>query len=332
MVVAVACVMLLRSADAFWWFNRPRIAPAEQVYARTNETVAVTDRLRVATYNLEHLNDGINDGPTNTLELARAHAQAAAAILERINPDVVFFQEVENEDALRLINNTLRRPYPLGFITRYQDKTGRPDPLNIAVLSRIPLAQVRTIAFDTLSRSSRPPRGVLAATVDLGPDRKLLLYGVHLKSNFGNKERNQAQRVKTMEIVRADVQQVLARNPQSQWEVAVAGDMNVDPDNEEFREDPSLTPFRDWIDLWRGRPIGERATCPTRYGDPSLVFPPASFDRVLVSPELVEEPWVALPLTALPMGVNTNLVAVLPGQDGHVSDHYPVYLDLRREP
>ena len=204
-------------------------------------------------------------------------------------------------------------------------------PLNLAVLSRVPLKEVRQIAFDTLARSGRPPRGVLVVQVDLGQGSELLIYGVHLKSNFGDAARNQAQRMKAMEIVREDYELMKKRHPKVRWEVVVAGDMNVDPDTEQFRADPSLSPFEDWHDLWRGRPIEERTTCPTRYGDPALEFPPAAFDRMLVSPALMQPPWQALPLTALPAGTCTNLVTVLPGQSGHVSDHYPVYLDLRRD-
>ncbi len=47
--------------------------------------------------------------------------------------------------------------------------------------------------------------------------------------------------------------------------------------------DPSLKPLSDWKDLWRGRPLAERTTLPTRYGDPKLEFPPACFDRLFAS-------------------------------------------------
>jgi endonuclease/exonuclease/phosphatase family metal-dependent hydrolase len=317
---------IVNSTRAFTLFDRPRHADAVSVITPVYES----DQLRISTYNLEHFGDGKDDGPSNTLELARAHAQGAAAIIDQINSDFAIFQEVENPAALRLLNQSLSRPYPFGYMTEYRDKKGELDPLNIAVLSRVPLKNVREIAFDSMSKATRPPRGVLVVQVDLGHGHELLIYGVHLKSNYGDAARNQAQRIKAMEIVRADFEQMKARNPKVHWEAVVAGDMNVDPDTEQFRADPSLTPFKDWNDLWRGRPIEERATCPTRYGDPALVFPPAAFDRMLVSPEVAKTPWVASPLTALPMGTYTNQITVLPGQNGHVSDHYPVYLDIRR--
>jgi hypothetical protein len=105
----------------------------------------------------------------------------------------------------------------------------------------------------------------------------------------------------------------------------------VDPDQEQFATDPSFSSLSGWVDLWRGRPVEERITLPTRVGDPTLLFPPATFDRFFVSASLQEPPWVAGRPYVLQQGVDTNNVLSLPGENGHVSDHYPVYLDIVRE-
>jgi hypothetical protein len=57
-------------------------------------------------------------------------------------------------------------------------------------------------------------------------------------------------------------------------------------------------------------------------------FPPALFDRVVVQPELRVKPWQTSLPSVIMKGTEVNDVNVLPGQGDHVSDHYPIYLDI----
>jgi endonuclease/exonuclease/phosphatase family metal-dependent hydrolase len=171
---------------------------------------------------------------------------------------------------------------------------------------------------------------VLRAAFDLEDDHGLLVYGVHLKSNWGEAPRNVARRQRAMELIREDVE-AWRQTHQGRWEIAVMGDMNVDPEVEQFAEDSSLVPLDDWSDLWLGRPIEERTTIPTRYGDTNMVFPPAAFDRIIVSAELQQEPWVVEEISVLQRGVNIEDIHARPGDDpDNASDHYPVYVDIVR--
>ncbi len=288
--------------------------------------------IRIASYNLENFRDGFEDPPEFSENRVAGHAKGAAAIIAKINPDVLVLQEVENKYALRLLNNTLAEPYLSGYITFFRFSWGDVDPLNIAVLSRIPLKQVRTIRFSRTNGAVRPVRGLLTFEIDAGPHHRLLVYGLHLKSNFGDAHRNQLQRQRALEILDADARNVLRNDPENEYEVVVIGDTNVDPDNAQFAKDPSFTPLSAYLDLWHGRSIEERTTCPTRVGDPALLFPPACFDRVFVTTNLMTAPWIAGPPHVLQEGTRTNDVHVLPGDEGHVSDHYPVYFDVTSEP
>jgi hypothetical protein len=92
-----------------------------------------------------------------------------------------------------------------------------------------------------------------------------------------------------------------------------------------------LGALHDYIDLWRTEPVLARVTMPSRGTDEALRFPPAAFDRMLVSKNLKAFPWVVGSITALPEGVDISDSYALPGADWvHVSDHYPVYADLVR--
>jgi len=319
---------------AVWYYGPgPREDAPQVVFVKEEESRPVGERLRVCSYNIQDFTDGLDD-EARTPEHAARHAELAARIIRQIDPDVLILQEVENGEMLMMLNRLLDDRYSQVFITQFGlgRKDNRADKLNIGVMSRLSLHNVREVDFIPIhGYSRRPPRGFVCFAVDLGPDRRLLVYGVHLKSNFGDKARNGALRRKALAYVRADADRLPQAHPEWQWEVLVAGDMNVDPEQLEFADDPTLTPFADWVDLWRGRPLAERMTLPTRYGDPALEFPPATFDRFIASPELQAAPWVADPPQTLAAGVETNDVKILPGQnDIHVSDHYPIYLDIRR--
>jgi endonuclease/exonuclease/phosphatase family metal-dependent hydrolase len=168
----------------------------------------------------------------------------------------------------------------------------------------------------------------------LAPDEhtRLLLYGVHLKSNWGAALSNMHRRQAALQFIRSDSTRMAEAMPEYRWEIAVVGDMNVDPENEAFWSDSSLQPLSDWHDLWTGRSISERTTIPARMGDPDRMFPSAAFDRIIASPALTSSPWRMQPLQVLARGVNTNNIFARTGMpdSDHVSDHYPVFTDIVR--
>ena len=288
-----------------------------------------TNRFRVATYNLENFSDGFKDGEGRTPEKARNQAADAAKILGKINPDLLMLEEIENSTSLGLLNDAMAAPFSFGYVTRFGTRTGRTTEHNIAVLSRLRLENVREVDFGPMRGAGTPPRGFLSFEVDLGGQRRLMVFAVHLKSNYGEAAKNRFQRQKALEFVRARADEIRKERPDVQWETLLVGDFNVDPTQDQFKDDPTLKAVSDWLDLWAGRPAEERDTCPNRKGDPTRDFPPATFDRMFVSKELTSTPWKVSPLTRLKEGVDTNDMNTLPGTGkGHVSDHYPVFTDL----
>lgn len=302
------------------------------VEARAEYSAArpVGERLRVGSYNIQDFTDAIHDGTNRTPERLARQARIAAALIDEINPDVLVLQEIENAVSLSVLNNTLPEPYPLAYVTKFGERQQR--DLNIAVLARVPITGLRALDFSRLSGSGRPPRGVLSFIVHLNERHKLLVYVVHLKSNYGDRSRNIAKRRSALEIVAEDARHVRARYTGYEWEMLVLGDMNVDAAAPEFADDPSLAPLADWVDLWLGMPLEERMTLPTRYGDPMQQFPPVTFDRFFASRELKAAPWVAGKPGVLQKGVDTqNIFAVGGENDIQASDHFPIYVDLTRE-
>ena len=327
---AVLCAASISGAADFLSFTgTPVVEGPQYTLVTTNEWHQPGDHVRVGSYNIEMFSDGVGDEPTRTPEVAQHHAQMAAALIDRMNADVLVVQEVENGRMLQMLNDSLAHPYGVGFLTQYGAGSQDLAKMNEGVLSRFKVEQPTEIDFGPLLGPGRPTRGLFRFEVDLGDSHRLLVYVMHLKSNYGNKDRNIAQRKAALTILEADAEKVKASEPDVTWEVLAVGDTNVDPDLPEFARDPSFSPLKDWTDLWRKVPAADRITIPTRFGDPTKEFPPAAFDRFFASPEATNAPWaVSLPV-AIREGCSAD-VTVLPGTKDHVSDHYPVYLDITK--
>jgi endonuclease/exonuclease/phosphatase family metal-dependent hydrolase len=337
-------LLLVATALLLWLLAQPHpgliVTQLQPVLAPDEGTPdpAVPARLRVATYNLENFTDGRNDGPERTPAVFMTHARDAAAIIAEANPDILMLEEIENGRTLEYLNDQLTNSYPYIYISKLRQTSGETEKLNLALFSRLRPNRVRQLGFYNLGGKGRPARGSLAAEFDLGDGSNLLVYGIHLKSNFGEMPRNQAQRGIALCHIAADAISEKLQNDRYPTSIVILGDTNVDPDCPAFADDPSLEPLAgSYVDLWRGRPIEERITIPTRQagetGDPLLVFPPAAFDRVFVSHNLAANgPWKALPPQTLQKGTDTNNNLTQPGFNGHVSDHHLTYVDLDRNP
>lgn len=308
--------------------------PTPVTVAHASPLQAPGERIRVCTYNIQDFTDGEDDGYMRTQAVSSRQADTAARIINQINPDVIVLEEIENDTVLQELNERLDPPFPVAYVTRFGDR-GRGTKRNIGALSRFPFLKVSELDFEEVEASVHLARGSLVFVVDLGSDHLLLVYAVHLKSNFGKEEgkgeANIAKRQEALRLVRRHADTVMRTNTSKQWEVIVAGDMNVDPELEAFKTDESLKPFEDWDDLWRGRPLPDRITIPTRYGDPALQYDGACFDRMIVSPGLQKKPWTVGQIQVLQRGVDTENVFTQAGQNElHASDHYPVFVDILR--
>jgi endonuclease/exonuclease/phosphatase family metal-dependent hydrolase len=333
-------LMLVLGALLLWGLARPRpglrVVRLHPVLAPEPDTPApaIPDRIRVATYNIERFTDARRDGPERTPERFIAQARGAAAIIAEANPDILLLQEVENRRVLEFLNDQFEAPYPYIYITRLRRSSGVQEPLNLGLLSRLRPRRVRQLGFHDLAGPGSPARGALAAAFHLEYESPLLVYNIHLKSNYGEAPRNQTQRAIALHHIAADAVAETLQNHPFPTATLILGDTNVDPDTPQFADDPSLAPLAGaFDDLWLGRPLEERTTIPTRQaGDTNLVFPPSAFDRVFASRNLTGgSTWRVSSPVALQKGAATHDNTILPGVDGHVSDHYLVYVDLVRQ-
>jgi endonuclease/exonuclease/phosphatase family metal-dependent hydrolase len=339
-------LLLAALIASLWFFARPvsgvRVAelrPAEVLRnaPRRSADPSRAPRLRVATYNLEHFTDARFDGPDRTQDAFLAQARGAASVIAEADPDILVLQEIENARALRRLNAELAgqglAPFPWAYVTRLPSPYGGTDKLNLALLSRVRPVHVRQLAFSRLDYAARPSRGSLCAEFKSGDGARLLVYAIHLKSNFGDPPANQAKRAIALHLIAADALSEAYRNQPDATATLILGDTNVDPDTPDFAADPSLRPLAGgYRDLWLGTPMPDRTTIPTRQpGDPAFVFPPSAFDRIFASHNLAPDgtfPWIASSPRNIQRGTATHDNTAQPGHDGHVSDHYLAYTDL----
>ena len=334
--------MLVVVALLLWLLAQPkpglRIVKLDPVLApeRGAETPAVPERIRVATYNLEHFTDGIGDEPERTPDVFMTHARGAAEIISEANPDILVLQEIENGRTLEFLNDQFEHPYAYIYISQLRHSSGEKEKLNLAMLSRLSPSQVRQLSFSNLEGVGRPTRGTLCSEFDLGDTFRLLVYNIHLKSNFGEAPKNQAQRAIALHHIAADALSETLQNMPRSTATLILGDTNVDPDSPQFATDPSLEPLTgSYTDLWRGLPIEERTTIPMRLagstGDTNLVFDPSAFDRVFASRNVsTGEVWRVSKPVSIQRGTDTSNNLTPPGLNGHISDHFLVYVDLTK--
>ena len=171
--------------------------------------------LRIATWNLEHLND---TNAAGCVPRDQTDYDAIADRIREINPDVVAFQEVENTAAaLRVFPAThwhlemSTRPGPSGAARECWGLPGQyleHQATGFAIRKEI--AYRRNEDLDSLGRRAPTLRWGTDITVTLG-DRQLRLLSVHLKSGCWSAEQDSdANRVETCATLRDQIFEVRA--------------------------------------------------------------------------------------------------------------------------
>jgi endonuclease/exonuclease/phosphatase family metal-dependent hydrolase len=161
--------------------------------------------MRIATFNLENLDDGPNIQPPLVDRISIMRPQ-----LQRLRADILCLQEVHSQGpggarTLQALDDLLQDTDYASFHRATTTTTGNDlyDERNIVVLSRFPITDTEQIRDSSGPRPSyqvataHPPdqtadpvrweRPVLYGKIDLGNQRTLHLMNVHLKSKIATK-------------------------------------------------------------------------------------------------------------------------------------------------
>jgi endonuclease/exonuclease/phosphatase family metal-dependent hydrolase len=186
-------------------------------------------RIVIASYNVENLFDDRDQGreyPEYSAEQwsrelynrkLSAVARAVKAAVAR-GPDILCFQEIESELALR----DLRDRHLKGFGYRYlvfvpQEQVAT----TVACLSRIPVARTRVHTVGSFD--GVPLRHILELQVEFGGST-LYLFNNHWKSKTGGVEQTAGARRQAAEVLTARLREILQSDPEA--DLLVVGDLN----------------------------------------------------------------------------------------------------------
>ena len=195
--------------------------------------------LRVANYNVENLFDAEVNAPVNPLTGEPADAEWSADswrrwtparyrvklarlawVVDRMKPDVLVVEEVENAAVCRDLAAEISRSYHWDLPYLAHRESRDPRGIDVAVLSRYP---VRKVSYK--SRVGR--RGLLAADLDVD-GTTVTVFANHWKSQVGDARSNIRARTEEAALLRAEMLARLARDPDAV--VIALGDFNEDMD------------------------------------------------------------------------------------------------------
>ena len=187
--------------------------------------------LTILTYNVENLFDDVHDGsefpefdPARgrwSSDLFHMRVETIAEVIRKAapgGPDVLLLQEVENENALRVLLRTGLSDLGYTFFVVVPKKK---LPANVAIASRLPISHVRSHGVHAWRKN--PVRDIIEADIET-KDGVLHLFDDHWKSKAGGVKATERSRLESAGIVAQRVREILAEDPST--DIIVAGDMN----------------------------------------------------------------------------------------------------------
>lgn len=304
--------------------------------ARADDRRTDKDRLVVMTFNTEFLWDGLppeegsaNFDWKNSPDEAREHMAKVAAVIAGCNADIVNLVEVENLDALNMLNNDFLqgRGYKAYLVQGRDTTTGQ----DVALLTRVDPEGNTTTYDDRKGRSGNTQKAVsknYTAKFDVD-GRKIALIGLHFLA-FPNDERRAPEREAQADAIRM----MALDRVRDGYEVVVLGDFNDYDGAADSKDHIDHMPSTNVLSLLRGMdpastnddlvnaakwvPKAQRYTSFwDQDGDFNLDMPQevSSIDHVLLSKALADlVDTVRIPRLHTPPDT---------------SDHYPVVVTLR---
>lgn len=194
------------------------------------EANASNGKLRIATYNIRNLFDGVQN-PGKEPEKAKPEKELVelAAAIHEINADVIGLQEVESKETLTAYRDKYLADMGYREVVLIEANDAR--GIDVAILSRYPVSDVKThreLRFEVPGQGTQGfSRDVLQARIQGPNNYNFTIFVNHLKSHHGEDAadvKRRAEAEQASQIIRAFQQ----ANPQEN--VVVMGDMN-DPYN-----------------------------------------------------------------------------------------------------
>ena len=193
-------------------------------------------RITLTTYNVENMLDVFDDPYTKDESIVvkpREAYKQIAAIIRKINPDIMAFQELENEAVLKAMTRNWLSDRGYNYIA--VGKTNSNRGINLGIISKIPIHSVTSYRFKTLrlpghDKTWRFARDLMHVQLDITKSKRLHLFSVHLKSqNTVEKSDPKGAKWRLAEASKAKqiITNILAKD--SDALIALVGDINDMP-------------------------------------------------------------------------------------------------------
>ena len=285
--------------------------------------------LTVGSYNLQNFFD-VWDNPYTDDETTKVKPRTAVRELARaikaLDADVLVVQELEHEQLLTALVEEFLPDAGYRYVAASPGNDGR--GILLGCLSRYPITQVSSHRHQWFTHPDHPDtpyrfsRDLLRFTIDVGIDRPLQVYNVHLKSNGSRPGDPNSMLKRTAESLRVKqiIRDRVAADPGLL--AVVAGDFNsayeTRPDQD--RPWPGMAALRApepdgsqlLTDVHDALTDAQRVTHP---GDDR--YPPVTFDYILAAPAMAQR-YVKGSARVLPEGKLTG-----------GSDHLPLRATFR---
>jgi endonuclease/exonuclease/phosphatase (EEP) superfamily protein YafD len=215
--------------------------------------------------------------------------RAVHADLALLNSDIIALEEVRDYNHAAIAVQPLPE-FKVDVCSTFPPREGQSEGQQVAITSRLqPLS-----AWSELWKPSGaivPPRGFAFAAYEVAPQRLLLVYALHLKSNRGEihedmriREESMLQLITHMKAM----EKIYAKLGSLTW--IVGGDFNTAPDELRFASEKTLASLRaqNFRWAWEAMPFNSRITVPA-----DLRYPAASFDQIFYRGATLLKAWVA---------------------------------------
>lgn len=287
--------------------------------------------VRVASYNVKNLfmERDIDSGSRTRPKSERSLAALAESI-ERMDADVISFQELSSQETLEkdlLSRRDLAKKYPHVAWTKGNDERG----IRVGVISKYPITAViphadHEVKFVDGSGSGKFSRDLLRVDIntDSDPEADLTVYNTHFKSRrpadpgeVNADVRRLSEGVTTRSIVESE----MAEHPNRMF--VVCGDMNDntdDPPVQAILNGPNADSEK-WIDSLDHLPADERNTWPA---NPTHTrYPPEQFDHIIFPSRFEDQV-----TRHEPIRYNESIDSDTRWVSSAASDHLPIIADL----
>ena len=237
--------------------------------------------------------------------------QAVVRIVKEINPDILGICEMGSPERFDDFKRRLNEA-GLKYIDSEYVQAADPDR-HLALVSRFPIASRQSVTDASFTLNGTPQkvrRGFLDVTIQVTPQYRLRMVGVHLKSKLAAPEGEALIRRHEAQLLRAHLDNILEANPKTN--LVAYGDFNDTKNEPMFQEVTGVRGTPTYMaDLWARDSLGDRWTHYWRTAD---LY--SRIDYIFVSPALFRE-------------VLKNKSTVYRSSDWHeASDHRPIFATI----